>query len=111
MGIDPVWRGVIRGGSLEEKNPRTIVVGASGVHGWDLTDCDVEGRRQNRLVGNLSEALQRDQYSPRMSLRVIRSHLDRGKPISALSLRERPPLTSDARFRAVSVHGRDERKE
>jgi len=111
MRIDEVWRRVISEGFSEEEDLCTIVVGAIGVNGWDLTDREVEGRGQSRLVGGLSEALQRNQFSPSMPLRVTRSHLHRRKPISALSLRERPPLTPDARFRAMSVNGRDEREE
>ena len=72
VGIDEVWPGLISEGS-SEKNLCTIVVGAIVVNGWDLADREVEGRRQSRLVGNLSEALQRNQYSPSMSLRVTRS--------------------------------------
>jgi len=112
VGIDEVWQRVISEGSSEEENPYTIVVGAIGVDGWNLGDREVlEGRCQGRLVGDLSKTLQRNQYSPSILLRVTRSHLHRSKPISALSLRERPPLTPDTRFRAMSVNGRDEREE
>ena len=97
---------------MEEKG-RTIVVGAVGVDGWDLSEREVfEGRFQSRLVGNLPETLKRNQYSPSVSLRVTRSHLNSGEPTFAVSLRERPPLAPDTRLRATSsAHGRDEREE
>ena len=112
MGIDKVWHGMIRENSLGENSTLTIEVGAVGVDGWDLSNRDVHGRRQSRLVGHLLEALEWDQRPTGVVPPLARSHLHCSDPFFTLGLRDGPPLAPDARFLATtSVHGCDGREE
>ena len=112
MRVDKVWHGVVSGESSSEVNfLRTIEVGAVGVDGWNLSNRDVDGRRQSRFMRYLSETLQLNQRPPSVLCRVARSHLHCSDPFFTVSLRDGPPLAPDARFLATtSVHGCDERE-